>query len=92
MKQKTPFKLNNGKRVKRYRVRDEDGREYESVLHCAEELDFSPDLVYRAVRTFLNEGTKRNEREIIRKHFDIAGHRLFVTINNRDYNKGGKDA
>lgn len=92
MKTKTPFKLKNGKRVKRYRVRDEQGKEYESVLHCAEELGFDPQLVYRAVKSFLNTGTKRNEQEIIRKHFTVDGHRLWVTINNREYKGGSGDA
>lgn len=83
--------LNNGKKRKRYLVKL-GTEEWASALHCAEALGINVREIYKAVDSFLSLGTKYNERGLIRRHFHVAGHKLFITIHNVDYDQRSNEA
>ena len=83
---KTPFKLNNGKQRKRYLIKC-GNNEWASALHCAEALQINVQRIYKAVNSFISLGTKYNDRGLIRRHFTVDGHKLFITIHNKEYDR-----
>lgn len=83
---KTPFKLRNDKQRKRYLIKCGND-EWASALHCAEALGFDVSKIYRAVNSFIALGTKYNERGLLRRHFTIDNHKLFITIHNKEYDR-----
>lgn len=84
MKNPNTFVLSNNKKRKRYLVQH-NAQSYASALHCAEALAIPVNSIYKAVNSFLSLNTAYNTRPLVRRHFNVEGYKLWITIHNVQY-------
>lgn len=84
IKTRTKFVLKNGLKAKRYAVRAAN-MDFASILHFARHFGFDPNPIYRAVKAFLDKGTKFNGKPRVTRTFVINGLKAKITILNAEY-------